>query len=103
MSKYRKGDRVTLTGTVEYVLDEKVRVQLTDSFSDVFVSADAVSMERANFHVGDEVDVAGHYWEVLAVANDHLWCVDTAGDYATIQAKCATRLLPKENLDEVAA
>ena len=94
--KFRKGDIVSVQGTVTYVGDgddDLVHVEIPGSIrSDSYIKADALTVVRQNIIAGDQVegnfvDAAGEMQTctgtAIAISNDHVWIDMGGGDYCT--------------------
>jgi hypothetical protein len=91
---YRKGDKVSIVGTVKYTSDgkEKIFIELPDYHTDIWVRPDVVTLVQADFEVGDKctwpnldepIGENKHTGTVLAVSDGHAWIDRGSGDYCT--------------------
>lgn len=86
MTEFRKGDVVTVQGTVEYHygLDVEVKIEGNDSKA-VSLRPEQLTLVRRDFNVGDRVIGGGIYYSVLgaivAIDNNAAWIRDDDGDF----------------------
>ena len=94
--KYRKGDKVSIVGTVKHTPDdgERVFIELPDYHSDIWINQESVKLVQANFEVGDKCRWDGLdkcRWDgliadcatVLAISDGHAWIDMGGGNYCT--------------------
>ena len=100
--KLRKGDTVSIIGTVKHTPDigERVFIELPDYHTDIWVRQDVVKLMQADFEVGDKCTWIGvgelHFSGIiLAINNDHAWIDREDGDY------CTRLLTAIERVDDV--
>jgi hypothetical protein len=88
---YRKGDRVSIVGTIKHTpaTGERVFMELPDYHTDIWVSQDVVTLVQADFEVGDKCswgnDGTDTYREgtILAISDGHAWIDLGGGNYFT--------------------
>ena len=115
MTELRKGDKVSVTGTVKYTPDagERVFVIIDGSHEELWCAQTAVKLVQAKFEVGDRVcwgmtasDGAGMATtgEILAISGEHAWIEHSNGEYCTRHFGSITRLPDEEpNVAEAGA
>ena len=89
----RKGDKVSVIGTVKFDPDGKERIFVTvdGSHDDLWLDPKFVKLVQAKFEVGDEVEWAGMEDEpetickgtIQALDDTHAWIKMDDGDYCT--------------------
>jgi hypothetical protein len=84
----RKGDRVSIVGTVKHTPDpsERVFIELPDYHHDIWINQDAVKLVQADFEVGDKCTWDGFGdtpATVLAISDGHAWIDMGGGAYCT--------------------
>lgn len=104
MTKFRKGDKVTITGTVRHDFDSAdgnyIHVDLNGTLgpsTHIFYPA-LVAMKRAHFEPGDMVrwsdskndDIC--IGEVLAISDDYLWISAKSGLFWTMHVDMVERV-----------
>ncbi len=101
----RKGDKVSVTGTVKYTPDknERVFVVIEGAHQELWCAQSAVKMVQAAFEVGDRVcwgDTSPFVGEIIAVSGEHAWIDWGDGNYCTRTFGSITRLpeVPDETL-----
>ena len=100
--KYRKGDKVSVTGTVTHDQreDKEVFVRLDGYYTDIMLPAANFTLVQPRFDVGDTVVLAegpcqGQRGEILAMQNDHAWIDLGGGDYCTRMLSSIKRVEPE--------
>ncbi len=94
----RKGDKVSVTGTVKYTptKGERVFVKIEGSHEELWCSPDAVKLVQAKFDIGDRVGFdygpSTMDGEILAVSGEHAWIDLGTGEYCTRHFGSITRL-----------
>jgi hypothetical protein len=94
MMNLRKGDKVSIIGTIKYdpKEDERVFVTVIGSHEDLWTKVSNVTLVQAKFEVGDRVgwDDCGKYsdgkgceGEILAISGEHAWIEFNDGCYCT--------------------
>jgi hypothetical protein len=88
MTELRKGDKVSVTGTVKYTPDkgERVFVKIDGSHEELWTEQSAVKLVQAAFEVGDRVgwdNDAEYIGEILAISGGHAWIEYANGEYCT--------------------
>ncbi|PWJ93589.1 hypothetical protein C8D77_101268 [Mesorhizobium loti] len=106
MGKFRKGDVVTIEGTIDsgFEHEGKIKVRI-GSFSDAFASVSDIKMVRPIIEVGDRVAYpadgynAGEVGEVLAIIDGYCW-VKLATEYGSGRVSwpvaCVNRVDPPD-------
>lgn len=102
MTKFRKGDRVTIEATVDgssALSDDELRVKIDGmrgSGPHYYAKINGITLKTAKFEVGDLIDwTVGdtiHRGEILAVSGDHAWVDRGAAEYSTVYLPTATRV-----------
>jgi len=87
MTELRKGDKVSVTGTVKYTPDkgERVFVTIEGAHTELWAAQSAVKLVQSAFEVGDRVGwgqpmLTG---EIIAINNEHAWIDYGGGNYCT--------------------
>ncbi len=106
--QYRKGDIVSLTGTVKYDYDQsdedrKVTVSINGHYSDVWLDEKFVTLITPIFEVGDSVtwakptDPPGiNSGEIVGLSGEHAWIDMQDGNYCTRHFGAIQRAAPIE-------
>jgi hypothetical protein len=84
----RKGDKVSIVGTVKHTPDEgeRVFIELPDYHSDIWINQESVKLVQADFEVGDKCRWDGLIADcatVLAISDGHAWIDMGGGSYCT--------------------
>lgn len=108
MSKFRKGDTVTVVAIVESAFSEcDLRLRMPEHYADIYAKEGHVTMLRPHIEVGDmiEWDASEKTWsgEVLAIADDHAWVSLGDGNYSTVWLSNVRRLDVPPSDVEIAA
>jgi hypothetical protein len=89
MTELRKGDKVSVTGTIKYPpdKDERVFIKIDGSHEDLWVRKSLVTLVQAQFEVGDRVGWEYHTTsfagEIIATSGEHAWIEYNNGEYCT--------------------
>ena len=106
MTKFRKGDVVTIEATIAstpFNMDDgkaKVKIEFPP-FHDAYVDPADLTMVRPSFDIGDKVTWSGidgadsFSGHVLSIAQDHLWVDLGDGVYSTVWSGKAMRVDPE--------
>lgn len=97
MTKFRKGDQVTIVAIVESAFSEcDLRLRMPEHYADIYAKEGQVTMLRPHIEVGDRIawDASEKTWsgEVLAIADDHAWVSLGDGNYSTVWLSNVRRL-----------
>jgi len=106
MTKFRKGDVVSLTATVSHDYDEadekRVFVKVDGEFRDLWLPPDALTMVRPLFEVNDSVTWKDYetspacHGTILAIQDGHAWISHGDGNYCTRLLTAITRVFHEE-------
>lgn len=94
MNKFRKGDKVTIVGTIKHNqgddIDKNVFIEIAGYHSDVWINPELVTLVQPSFEIGDEctwmTNDAGGYGvggTILAIRDGHAWIDMGGGAYCT--------------------
>lgn len=89
--QFRKGDVVSVRGTVKYDIDEgedRLFVRVDGGTEDLWVKAASVTMVRQSFEVDDwvmwgEGFLTGECGQIVGISGEHAWIDMGSGNYAT--------------------
>ena len=99
--KYRKGDVVSVTGTVTHDQreDKEVFARLDGYYTDIMLPAANFTLVQPRFDVGETVSLNGtepeHIGTILAISDDHAWIILGSGDYCTRMLLSIKRVEPE--------
>jgi len=108
MTELRKGDKVSVTGTVKYTPDagERVFVAVKGGTVDLWVDQSEVKLVQAKFEVGDKIAFVARQnehggdvqmkGEILAISGEHAWIEYANGEYYTRTFSSIERLPDEE-------
>lgn len=95
--KFRKGDTVSVSGTVEFGGVDYVRVKFEEAYTTVTFQPKEVTMVLPSFEVGDRVSVLSRdrqtrvHGNILALAVEHAW-IDCGGAFVTAKFDHLSRI-----------
>jgi hypothetical protein len=92
----RKGDKVSVTGTVTFYQngDDSIFVKIDGSHEDLWIAPSVVNLVQQMFEVGDRVcwGAPAMNGEIIAICDEHAWIDLGGGDYCTRHFDSITRL-----------
>jgi len=103
MSKFRKGDIVTVEATIDrdvFSSGERPCIKIIIApYHDVYVDPATLTMKRPIFEIGDvvtwKVDGLVYRGHVLSIHGNHVWVDRGDGEFATVWVDKLTRVEPE--------
>lgn len=84
--QYRKGDIVTMRGTVKHDSDgtkERLFIDVIGGHETLWLAPKDITLIQPHFEVGDGVLWENGLGEILAISGDHAWIEYGNGNYCT--------------------